>query len=84
MMKHESVHEPEAKVMNAAAVWNDARQIATELRQNLSKVEPAVQLQIPLGLILSALDNLSSDELAILHRHIEKRLAAIDTTRDNQ
>jgi len=46
-MKNKSVHEPEAKVMNASEVWDDAQQITDVLRQNLLKTEPVGQLRIP-------------------------------------
>lgn len=74
-MKRKSVHEPKAKVMSAADVWNDAQQIATVLKQNLMKAEPVVRLQIPLSAFLTALDNLDRDELVILHKRVEQRLA---------
>ncbi|MBM3133789.1 MAG: hypothetical protein FJZ89_00560 [Chloroflexi bacterium] len=75
-MKRKSVHEPEAKLMSAADVWDDAQQIAEVLRQNLLKAEPAVQLQVPLSVFLSALDSLSQDELVLLRQRVEERLAA--------
>jgi hypothetical protein len=75
-MKRKSVHEPEAKMMSAADVWDDAQQIASVLRQNLLKAEPVVRLQIPLSVFLSALDSLSRDELVVLHERVESRLAA--------
>jgi hypothetical protein len=75
-MKRQSAHEPEAKLMSAADVWDDAQQIAEVLRQNLLKAEPAVQLQVPLSIFLSALDSLSRDELALLRQRVEERLAA--------
>lgn len=74
-MKRKSAHEPNAKVMSAADVWDDAQQIATVLKQNLLKAEPVVRLQIPLSAFLSALDNLNRDELVILHKRVEQRLA---------
>lgn len=37
-MKRKSAHEPEAQVMGAAEVWDDARQIADVLRWNLLKI----------------------------------------------
>jgi hypothetical protein len=74
-MNYKSAHEPEAKVMSAAEVWEDAQQIANVLRQNLLKAEPVVQLQIPLSIFLSALDNFSRDELITLHKCVEERLA---------
>ena len=74
-MKRKSAHEPEAKVMSATEVWDDAQQIATVLQQNLLKAEPVVRLQIPLSAFLSALDNLNRDELVILRKHLEDRLA---------
>jgi hypothetical protein len=75
-MKHTSAHEPEAKVMSAADVWDDAQQIADVLWQNLLKTEPIVRLQVPLYVFLSALDSLNRDELMILHQRVEQQLAA--------
>jgi hypothetical protein len=34
-MKQKSAHEPKAKVMDAAEVWEDAQQLAHVLRQNI-------------------------------------------------
>ena len=75
-MKRKSVHEPRAKVMSATDVWNDAQQITSVLRENLLRAEPTVRLQIPLSVYLSALDNLSRDELIILRERVQERLAA--------
>lgn len=75
-MKRKSVHEPQAKVMSAEDVWDDAQQIATVLKQNLLKAEPVVRLYIPLSSFLLALENLNQDELVALHKCIEERLAA--------
>jgi len=75
-MKRKSVHEPEAKLMSTEDVWNDAHRIAKVLRRNLLKAEPAVRLQIPLSIFISALDTLKQDELKLLRRQVEERLAA--------
>ena len=74
-MESKSVHEPEANVMSAEDVWDDAQQIAKVLKQNLLRIEPVIHVDIPLSSFLSALDNLSRDELEILHKRIEDRLA---------
>ena len=74
-MKCKSAHEPKTKAMSAADVWDDAQQIASVLRRNLLKAEPVVRMQIPLSAFLSALDNLDRDELVILHKQVEERLA---------
>ncbi|MEK7325677.1 MAG: hypothetical protein AAB217_10530 [Chloroflexota bacterium] len=74
-MKRKSAHEPKAKVMSAAEVWDDAQQIADVLRQNLLKAEPVVRLQVPLSVFLAALDNFSRDELMILRQRVEEHLA---------
>ena len=74
-MKPKSVHEPEAKLMSAEEVWDDVQQITEVLKQNLLKTEPVVHVDIPLSSFLSALDNLNRDELEILHKRIEERLA---------
>jgi len=75
-MTHQSVHEPEAKVMSAADVWDDAQQIADLLRQNWLKADPIVQIQVPLSVFLSALDGLSRDELLVLRQRVNQQLAA--------
>jgi len=74
-MKRKSAHEPKAKVMDAAEVWDDARQIAAVLQQNLLKAESTVRLQIPLSAFLSALDNFSRKDLVLLRKRVEERLA---------
>lgn len=75
-MNNKLVHEPNAKVMSATEVWEDAQQIAAVLRQNLSKTEPVVRLQIPLSIFLSAVDEFNREELLLLRERIEERLAA--------
>jgi hypothetical protein len=75
-MSNQSIHEPNAKVMSAAEVWDDAQQVADDLRQNLLKAEPVVRLQIPLSVFLAAVDNFNQEELLLLRRRIEERLAA--------
>lgn len=42
-----SAHEPDAPVMSADDVWDDALQVADALRQNLRKNERIVRLQVP-------------------------------------
>lgn len=75
-MKNVSVHEPEAAVMSAAEVWEDAQTLADVLRMNLLKAEPVVKFQIPLSIFLSALDDFDRDELLLLRHRVEERLAA--------
>lgn len=74
-MNSKSVHEPEARLMNAEEVWDDAQQIAEVLRQNTSQPEPIVHLDIPFSYFLSVLDTLNRNELVILYKRIEERLA---------
>ncbi len=75
-MLQRSPHESEAQVMGAADVWNDALQLAGILRKNLLKSEPMVHLQIPFSLFLSSLEEFNRDELVLLRRRVEERLAA--------
>ena len=70
-----SAHEPEAEVMSAQDVWADAQQIGDLVRQNLFKMEPMVGVQIPLSAFLSALNDLSRDELLALRNRVEELLA---------
>ena len=74
-MERKTTHEPKAKLMSAADVWDDAQQIARVLRRN-ARSEPIVHLQIPLSVFLSALDSLDRDELAILRDRVRQQLAA--------
>jgi hypothetical protein len=67
--------EPKAKVMSATDVWEDAREIASLIKKNLMKAEPVVKIQIPLSTFISAVENLSREELLILSKRIEARLA---------
>lgn len=75
-MTNPTVHEPDASVMSAAEVWEDAQTVAEVLRMNLLKAEPVVKFQIPLSIFLSALDEFSRDELILLRHRVEERLAA--------
>ncbi len=75
-MKLKSVHEPEAEVMSAADVWDDADEIGDVLQRNLFRSEPIVKLQVPLSAFLFALDSLNRDELVLLRRRVDERLAA--------
>jgi hypothetical protein len=74
-MKRRSAHEPKAKVMDAADVWDDARQVAAVLQGNLLKADSMVRLRIPLSAFLSALDNFSRRDLVLLRKRVEERLA---------
>jgi hypothetical protein len=75
-MKQKLAHEPKAKVMDATEVWEDAQRLAHVLRQNLLQTEPTVGLRIPLSVFLSALDDLSREELVILRKRVNEHLAA--------
>ena len=75
MKKNNSVHEPEAKLMSAEEVWDDAQQVAAVVKQNLLKAESVVQIDIPLSSFLSALDHLNRNELETLYHRIAERLA---------
>jgi len=61
--------------MSAEDVWADAQQIADVLRRNLSRMEPMVGVQIPLSEFMSALNDLSRDELLALRSRVEELLA---------
>ncbi|MDM8552416.1 hypothetical protein QUF72_20185 [Desulfobacterales bacterium HSG2] len=74
-MELKSAHEPEEKMMSASDVWDDAQRIKELLQQNVSKQESVVQLRVPLSSLLTAIDSLSQNELIVLHRHIQERLA---------
>jgi len=75
-MVTKSTHEPKAKVMSATDVWYDAKEIASVLKHNLLESEPMVRFQIPLSTFLNAVEKLDREELLILQKHIETRLAS--------
>ena len=74
-MEPKTAHEPEAKVMNAMDVLDDARRLAQVLQRNASEKGHLEHLQVPLSAYLAALDELSRDELVILQQRVEERLA---------
>ena len=74
-MKDGSVHEPDAKLMDASEIQQDADTLALLLQKNLQKAEPTVRLQIPLSSFLSALDSFDHDELVILQERVQEKLA---------
>lgn len=75
-MEPKSAHEPEAEVMSAADVWDDAKRLAEVLQSKVSESGNLVSIQIPLSAYLSALEDLSRDELMILRERVEGRLAS--------
>ncbi len=75
-MEQKSVHEPDAKLMDAADVWEDAQQIESILVRNRTEAEPVVRLHIPLSVFVSALEQFDRDELMIVRQRIEEQLAA--------
>ncbi len=69
------IYEPEAEVMSAADVWDDAQRLAEVLQNNTSKGH-VVRLQVPLSAFLAALDDLSREYLVILRKRLDQRLAS--------
>jgi uncharacterized linocin/CFP29 family protein len=75
-MSRKTAHEPEAKVMSAEEVWEDAQRIMAVLQQNLWKADPVIRMRVPFSVFLSALDDFSQDQLMLLRERVEERLAA--------
>jgi hypothetical protein len=75
-MEQRTAHEPEAEVMSAADVWDDARRLAEVLQNNALKSGHVVRLQVPLSAYLAALDDLSREDLMILRKRLDQRLAS--------
>lgn len=71
-----SAHEPNAPVMSAADVWDDALQLTDVVRQNLLQSERIIRLPIPFSFFLSALESFDREELVVLRQRVEERLAA--------
>ena len=75
-MEPRTAHEPEAEVMSAADVWDDAQRLAEVLQNNASKTGHFVRLQVPLSAYLAALDDLSREDLVILRKRLDQKLAS--------
>jgi len=74
-MQEQSVHEPNAPLMSAVEVWDDAQRIRKLLQRKQPKKEPIIRLPIPFSIFISALEQFSRDELITVHRRIEEKLA---------
>jgi len=69
-----SVHEPEAELLSAEDAILDAERLRTLFRQQRQTSQP-VQLQMPLWVLLDALDHLELEALRLVARRVEERLA---------
>ena len=69
-----SVHEPEAELLSAEDAIQDAERLRTLFRQQRQTAQP-VQLQMPLWVLLEALDHLEPEALRLVARRAEERLA---------
>lgn len=74
-MATKSTHKAKARVMSANDVWEDAQEIALLIKKNLQKSDPVVKLQVPLSMFMSAVENLNREELLMLSRRIDEKLA---------
>jgi hypothetical protein len=70
------IHEPDATLMSADDVWEDAQTVADVLRKHLLKTEPAIKFSIPFSIFLATLDTFNREGLLLLRRHVEEKLAA--------
>lgn len=75
-MPNKTVHEPDAELMSANDVRNDAQRLAEIVQRNARNQPRSFQLQIPLSAYLSALDDLNQEELEILRERVDQRLAS--------
>jgi hypothetical protein len=69
-----NVHEPEAELLSAEDAIEDAAGLRTLFRQRRQTAQP-VQLQMPLWVLLDALDHLEPEALRQVARRAEERLA---------
>ena len=73
-MIHQTPHEPNAPVMNAADVWDDSETLAQVLRKRL-RTEFTDPGEIPFPAFLAALDKFTRDELSLVRERIAEKLA---------
>ena len=69
-MTIKTVHDPDAEVMSAEDVWNDSETIAAVLRRRL-----IAKSELPVSVVLAALDNFGTDELVLVRERVLQKLA---------
>lgn len=75
-MSRETAHEPNARVMCAAAVVEDARRLEALLRSGVPQgAHAGVQISLPFSSLLGALDGMTRDEMITLRQKLDERLA---------
>jgi len=77
MSEQKSVHEPEAQLLSAQDVVQDAERLRTLLRRNRQRAEREVQLRVPFTVIVEAIEQLEVGELCLLAQRLEERLAVV-------
>ncbi|MBE2239818.1 MAG: hypothetical protein IAE81_18680 [Caldilineaceae bacterium] len=75
-MNSKQAHEPEAPVMDANDVWEDAKRLAQARRQVNNVASAVIRMQVPLSAFLAALDEFDHDELILVRQRVEEMLAA--------
>ena len=70
-----TVHEPEAELLTAQDAIQDGENLRQWFRQSSPEAQ-AIELRMPLQILLQALDHLEPDALRQVARHAEKRLMA--------
>lgn len=79
MGEQKSVHEPNAPLLSAQDVIQDAERLRGLLGRNRQQAEREVQLRVPFTVILKMIDQLEPGELRLLAQRLEDRLAAVQS-----
>lgn len=78
-----SVHEPEAELLSAEDAIQDAERLRALFRQRRQAEQP-VPLQVPLWVLLEAIEHLEPEVLRQIDRRIDERLATTHTNSDDR
>lgn len=79
MGEQKSIHEPNAPLLSAQDVIQDAERLRGLLWRNRQQAEREVQLRVPFTVILKAIDQLEPSELRLLAQRLEDRLASVQS-----
>ncbi len=71
-----TIHEPDAELLNAEEAIEDGERLRMLFSRG-QKIERAVELHIPLSVLLDAIDHLDVEALQTIAQRAEERLAGI-------
>jgi hypothetical protein len=77
MTQERTVHEPDAELLSAEDAIHDAERLSVLFHER-GHTEQAIALQVPLSILLEAIDQLDSTSLRQIAQRVEERLAVVN------